>query len=562
MNFIKTVRFLSILFIIFIAFVFISFIMYINFFYFSFEKYYTDTILRKHNKILAKLKDDCIEAISYEKEEPYLLGIGIVSEDGKQKFYPKYSKIYWNKGKNFIIKEKEFTKTKPIKSGKIFFQVISTLYQNKKFISIYDASPVGYLYEKLVIIRFFIIIILTILPVCLYLIYKKAEKFYNKMLSETRENPLIKVYGEEPSVIIEVLKRTNEELKILLKKEKEKYNELEILSNTLSKNLPSGLMILDPANSIIKTNTYALKCFDMEKKIFKLEEIFFEYPEILKFLKEKVEEKKPVIGYLIEENEKTFNFTIAPLYLENIFLGTLILFLDTTETRKLEKALKQKETLANIGTFAAGIAHELRNSLSTIMGYAKLLQKSEDKREYQRYLEELLSEARHINNVITSFLEYTKIQKLEKEEVEYKKIIKLIIEPLKLAYPEINFIFDEKDIKLFVDPGLFSQALRAILENSCEAQGKGNIFISCEEKRDEIIIEIKDEGEGMDEETLNKIFIPFFSTKPSGTGLGLFLAHKVITLHNGKIIVNSKIDFGTTFLIILSKEVLQNDTPF
>lgn len=562
MNFLKTVRFLSILFIIFIAFVFISFIMYINYFYFTFERYYTDTILRKHNKIMAKLKDDCIEAISCEKEEPYLLGIGIVTEDGKQKFYPKYSKIYWNKGKNFIIKEKEFTKTKPIKSGKIFFQVISTHYQNKKFISIYDASPIGYLYKKLLIIRSFIIIISTMLPVCLYLIYKNAEKFYNKILSETRENPLIKVYGEEPSVIIEVLKRTNEELKILLKKEREKYNELEILSNTLSKNLPSGFIMLDSANNIIKTNSYALKCFNIKKKNFILEEFFFEYPQILKFVKGKVEEKKPMIRYLIEENEKTFNFTIAPLSLGDNFLGTLILFQDTTETRKLEEALKQKETLANLGTFSAGIAHEFRNSLSTIIGYGKLLQKAKLEEKEQSYLESLLEEAKHINDVITSFLEFTKIQKIEKEEVKFKEIIKKVIESFKANFPEINFIIKDEDLRLYIDPNLFSQALRAIIENSCYFQGKGNIFISSQEDEKNITIEIKDEGPGMDEETLKKVFIPFFSTKPSGTGLGLFLAHKVITLHNGRIIVNSKIDFGTTFLIILGKEVLQNDTLF
>lgn len=562
MNFLKTLKFLSVLLVLFVAVILISTYAYVYLFYSNFQEYYTDILVRKHNELITKLTDDFIPIFTPTKEETLLLGIGIIYKDGKTKFYPRRSKVYWDLGQNYLNKKAFFIKTKPIRAENLYFQIISSNYQDKKFVSIFNASPVGFLYDKFKIIRIFIIFLSIVMPIFLIIIFSSAEKFYSKILEEAKENPLIDIKGEEPQVIINFLKKTNEELKTLLEKEKIKYNELEILSNTLSQNLPSGLILLDLQNKVIKVNSYTLKKLDITEFMENtpIEEFLSNHPKSLKLIKEKIEQKEAIVKYSIEEKEKIFDLTIAPLFKEEELLGTLIIFQDLTEVKKLEKTLMQKETLANLGIFAAGIAHEFRNSLSTIIGYGKLIKKDEKNMENQRYLEALLEEAVHINDVITSFLEYTKMQEIEKEECLIYDIFYNVIDSLRTKYPLVNFRITGKNFKLSLDPSLFSQAIKAILENSCYEQKEGDIFINLIEDNDCFKIEIKDFGPGMDEETLEKIFIPFFSTKASGTGLGLFLAHKIITLHNATISVNSKKGKGSNFTIIFNKEVLQNDT--
>jgi len=553
MNFLQETRVFSILSIVLMATILLGTFIFLNLIFSSFEDYYTNLIFERHKELLKSIKNEKIEN-GFLSGEPTLLGYGFIKYD-EEIFYPDYIRLYWNVGKKNIKNINLFQATKPIKTNDLYFQMVLSPYQDKTFITIYESTMIGYLEEKIKLLSILVFSTALVLPLYLYLFLKRAGKLYFAMLKEAKENPLIKLTGEEPETIINVLRKTNEELK-------KRYDELEVLSNTLSKNIPSGIIILNEKNKVIKVNDHTNKILQISNLVegSGLEEILKNHKEIFDFLNDCLNEKKPVMRKKIKENEKIFEFTFLPLLKESSLLGTLILFQDLTEIIKLEENLKEKENLANIGTFAAGIAHEFRNSLATIIGYGKLLQKSEIKTEDQKYLKELLAEAKHINDVITSFLEFTKIQKLQKEETKFLKIIKVVVEPLKINYPKINFITGEKDIKLYIDPYLFAQALRAVIENSCEAQKEGDIFIDCQESENKIIIEIKDSGEGMDEETAKNAFIPFFSTKPNGTGLGLPLAHKILTLHNGSISIYSKKGVGTNIKILLNKEVLQNDT--
>ncbi len=555
MNFLQETRIFSILSIILMATILLGTFIFLNLIFSNFEDYFTNLLFEKHKDLLNSIKNDEIDKNLF-KGEPFILGSGII-KGKEEKFYPSYTSLYWKIAKKNIKDLKLFQATKPIKTKDLYFQIVLSPYQDKNFVTIYDSTIIGYLEEKIKILSVLVFSTALILPLYLYLFLKRAGKLYYAMLREAKENPLIKFSGEDPETIIKLLKKTNEELK-------KRYDELEILSNTLSKNIPLCLLVLDKNGNVIKVNSYTLEFLELKdfQEGTKIDELFKNHFEILNFLRSCLNEKKAVFGKSIKEKENIFDFAFIPLFKENLIIGSLILFQDLTEIKKLEELLRQKENMANLGIFSAGIAHEFRNSLSTIIGYGKLLQKTELLEKEQSYLKALLEEAKHINDVITSFLEFTKIQKIEKEEVKFKEIIKKVVEPFKVNFPEINFIINDKDSKLFVDPNLFSQALRAIIENSCYFQGKGNIFINSQEDEKNIIIEIKDEGPGMDEETIKKVFIPFFSTKINGTGLGLPLAHKIITLHNGTISIFSKIGSGTTLKVILEKKVLQNETVF
>lgn len=559
MNFLQETRLFSILSVILLATILLGTFIFLNLIFSNFEEYFTNLIVEKHKSLIKNIQDEKIERFELLGGEPFLLGLGFI-EGEKETFYPDYVRLYWAKSKKYIKDINIFQSIGPLKSQDLYFQVVISPYKGKTFVSIYDATSTGFLEEKIKILSFFVISISLILPLYLYLFLKRAKKLYNLILNEARENPLVKVSTEDPSSIIEVLKKSNEELKAVLSKEKEKISELQVLSSTLSENLPMGLLIMDSSNNLISANQNLLKIFKKEKLKEKLEEFFKENPEILKNLKEMISLQKPLERRDIREGEKQFNIIIAPLFSDFNFLGTLILIEDITELKNLQNILKEKENLASLGSFAAGIAHEFRNSLSTIMGYAKLLQKGIFKEEDLKYWEGLLNEAKHMNLVITSFLEFTKIQKIEREKAGILDIFKKLTESLKINYPEIEFLLKGENTEIFVDTFLFQQALKAILENSCEAQGKGEINIEWKIKNGEIVIDIQDYGEGMDEETLKNAFIPFFSTKPQGTGLGLSLAHKVITLHNGSIFLYSKKGQGTKIKISIPRNVLQNNT--
>lgn len=561
MNFLQETRLFSILSIILLATILLGTFIFLNIIFTNFEEYYTNLLFEKHRKILKSLKNENIEEINLSEGEPLLLGIGIVSNNS-DKFYPEYTRLYWNISKKYIKDLSLFQSIKPVKTKDLYFQVVISPYQDKIFVSIYDSTTIGFTENKIKILSIFVIGTALILPLYLYLFLKRAGKLYNNLLKEARRNPLVNIYNEDPNELIEALRKTNEELKVLLSKEKDKLSELEILSNTLSKNIPTGLIILDSQNIILEANKYTLENLKVEnlKEKTELEEFFKDYPILLKNLKNLIEKRKPFEKRDIVEKEKNFILTVAPLYKEDSFLGTLILLEDISEIKKLENILIEKENLASLGTFAAGIAHEFRNSLSTILGYGKLLQKSQLRIDDQNYLKSLLDETKHINDVITSFLEFTKIQKIERENIKIIELLKKTIEPLKLKYPEINFSISSRDMDIFVDLSLFTQALRAILENSCYDQKTGEIKINCEEKENEIELEIIDSGSGMDNETLKKAFIPFFSTKPDGTGLGLSLAHKIITMHKGSLSIYSQKGKGTISKIILNKNVLQKET--
>lgn len=562
MNFLQETRLFSILSIILLATILLGTFIFLNLIFSNFEDYYQNLIIEKHKYLIQNIKDEKIERFELLGGEPFLLGMGLLDSENEI-FYPDYVRLYWNSAKKYSKDLTLFQSIGPLKSQDLYFQTVLSPYRDKTFISIYDATSIGFLEEKIKILSIFVISISLILPLYLYLFLRRAKNLYNKLLEEVKENPLVEIQTEDPSSIIEVLKKSNEELKVLLSKEKEKLSELEILSSTLSENLPTGLIILDPDLNIIGANQNLLKILEKEKfkEKEKLEDFLSNWEELLINIKEKSFLKKPIEIRDLKAKDKYFNITLAPLFSNSNFLGTLILLEDITEIKNLQNTLMEKENLASIGSFAAGIAHEFRNSLSTIMGYAKLLQKDIFKEEDLKYWEGLMNEAKHMNLVITSFLEFTKIQKIEREKVELLEILKKVLESLKINYPEIDFILKGENIEIYVDSFLFQQALRAILENSCQAQKEGKIIIEWIEKEDKINLKIQDFGEGMDEETLKRVFIPFFSTKPQGTGLGLSLVHKIVNLHQGKISIFSQKGYGTRVEIIFPKNVLQNDTP-
>ncbi len=203
---------------------------------------------------------------------------------------------------------------------------------------------------------------------------------------------------------------------------------------------------------------------------------------------------------------------------------------------------KEKEVLE----FSAYIAHEFRNSLATITGLTRLIQKG------KKDPEDILKECNIMEGLIASLLEYARPIKLMKNEFLLNDLLTEAVK--KVDIPE--YITLENDYKyqdkIYADYELLLSAIINILKNSVEAiTTKGKIKISTMSETDSVMISISDTGKGISEDNLKNIFSPFYSNKEGGTGLGLAFVKKVIELHNGVITVHSRIDQGTEFNIKL-----------
>lgn len=233
---------------------------------------------------------------------------------------------------------------------------------------------------------------------------------------------------------------------------------------------------------------------------------------------------------------------------------------DLTEKRHLEDTLRRKEKLTAMGQLASGVAHEIRNPLNAIGMISQRLNKEFEPKtetiEYHDLTRTVVTEVRRINEIIQQFLKFARPPELDLKRTSIEALVKSIVKLTSSQAQEqgIEIKLSLESIPdLLIDPNQMKQALLNIIQNSIEAiQDSGIIQIQAKRVDErEAIIEIADNGIGMSQETLAKIFNLYFTTKVTGTGLGLSLVHQIISQHEGRIEVESEVGKGTRFLIYL-----------
>jgi signal transduction histidine kinase len=219
-----------------------------------------------------------------------------------------------------------------------------------------------------------------------------------------------------------------------------------------------------------------------------------------------------------------------------------------------------------VGKLAAGIAHSIRNPLTSVkmrlFSLGRTLELSEAQRED---FEVISAETRHVENIVRNFLEFSRPPKLKKKKLSPSDVVDRALELLKQRLEShdthVKLERPQRLPEVIADPGQLEEVLVNLLVNACEAIGiGGKIVISEEEGRVEplgrvVIIRMSDNGPGVPEGIHEKLFQPFFSTKEEGTGLGLSIAVRIIEEHGGRLDVESQEGKGATFIITLpSKE--------
>ncbi len=351
-----------------------------------------------------------------------------------------------------------------------------------------------------------------------------------------------------------------------------RLSKLQVLHETIVKNIPSGVVTTDLSGRITSFNTAASQIIGVEISatietiwwdLFNWEGLKKQYENLIR------QETLQRFEGEIEKKDGSHCFLGITISLlrndQKETIGVIGIFQDLTHLKKLEEEMNQKRWLAVIGEMAAGMAHEIRNPLTALSGSVQLLKSEKTlSADNHRLMEIVLYETERLNKIITQFILYAKPLPPCRKPVSLKELLYDSLELIKNA-PEaakqvIRTVMEvEQGTMLFVDPDQMKQVFWNLSINAFAAMPQGGTLtlrVKMLPKRRAIEISFQDTGSGILRENLPKIFYPFFTTKSSGSGLGLPQVQRIIEQHAGNIEVTST-QQGTVFKIQLPQEGLE-----
>ncbi len=365
------------------------------------------------------------------------------------------------------------------------------------------------------------------------------------------------------------------------------------LANSIMDSLQIGLLLVSPQWNLFKANKAVDHLLPLKKRSSEIEPDKYAIWDIVdedslkSFFKECSESKKfnAAEEFSIVQDDKVrfISVEIMPFVMHQEINGSLITINDVTEKRQQEILLHRMESLASLTNLAASVAHEIKNPLGAISIHIQLLQKSikkarerdgmiPDEKFMENYLDVINEEIENLNKIVVDFLFAVRPVKaslvLSDPDVLIKKFASFFEAEFKQKHIQIDLNLCDSSTRLLIDEKLFREvivnlaqnALAAIEERfppdaSCKAVSgcvefmQGRLSIESFIKEDKYVLSISDNGMGMDENTVSKIFEPYYTTKATGTGLGLTMVYKIIKEFRGDIDVKSVLGHGTVFTI-------------
>ena len=336
-------------------------------------------------------------------------------------------------------------------------------------------------------------------------------------------------------------------------------------TSNVVENMPDGLISIDAHGQIVTVNNRAREIFGLmgmpdERGELKRTFLSFATPLI-----ESLKQKRTILESEVEcpssEGEPIPLSISASMLISDDAedLGAVFILRDLREIRELQERVKRSERLAALGSLAAGMAHEIRNPLSSIKGFAQFfLKKNPAGSVDHKYSEVMIQEVERLNRVITNLLDFARPKEPIREKASIYALLHHSLELIQehAGAKGIQVIEDiEEDIpQMALDRDQMTQVLLNIALNGLDTMEEGgNLWLRCFRSKQGklVIIEIEDTGHGIPEAELPMIFDPFYSTKKKGTGLGLAIAHRIVENHDGVLSVSTKRGSGTVFRIEL-----------
>ena len=346
-------------------------------------------------------------------------------------------------------------------------------------------------------------------------------------------------------------------------------DDIEALERTLSASLQSGLLLLDRAGNVLAFNAVAASLLGIEAPPpgTPLAEALATQPELRSLLESAVADrsapKRQEISVQTGGEARTLGLTVHPLRRDDGGIrGWLVLFADLTEVQRLAGESRLAESLAQLGEMAGGVAHELRNSLATLRGYLTLIERRPDEESIADYLAEIRHEADHLERVLEDFLAFARPGSARFQELSLTRLARRAAADPSLAGMEVrvNIADPAADVCLRGDSQLLERAVRNLLHNAAQAEreagGNGPVELSIEAGPDGVELAVEDRGPGLPPEMRERLFHPFATGRRGGVGLGLALAHRIVTLHGGRIRLEDRPGGGTRALLTFPRDTI------
>jgi two-component system sensor histidine kinase HydH len=322
--------------------------------------------------------------------------------------------------------------------------------------------------------------------------------------------------------------------------------------------MPAGFITTNIDGDLISFNNAAVEIFESPEKIEEFTLKLKNETNFPKNLHQKTKELEITINQPKTKKHLDINISFINSGADEK-PGFLILIKDETEKNALKKEIALNERLATVGKLAAGVAHEIRNPLSSIKGFSTCIKESPKNFDQSIQISNLIiNEVERLDKVVGQLLDFARPVNLIKEKVEVSELLNETLHLVEHEAKEKNIIinrFFENKITVNIDKDKIKQVFLNILYNSIEALEKnGEIRVELKNEDQKNIIKFTDSGPGIPEDAMPHIFDPYFTTKSTGTGIGLAISRNIIQAHNGKIYAESSKDFATVFYIEFPEE--------
>ncbi len=363
------------------------------------------------------------------------------------------------------------------------------------------------------------------------------------------------------SFISEKLRKTFEELDL----NRQNLAELQALSRNVIESVPSGLMTITPYGTITFVNPAGCEILKLPFNAVVGEHL----SDIGLFWKDEWNElRSSMLTNRVIRGETTFvrggeirsvGYAMTPLNaIEGSAYGLTLIFQDLTEVKTLETQLRMKDRMAAVGELSAGIAHEIRNPLAAIAGSVQVLRNSNNLTEQeQRLMSIILKESDRLNKSIADFLRFVKPQEKRTGDFDIalslSETLDLLSNSSELSEAHrIERAIEPPSFHIQGDADQIRQVFWNIAKNAIQAMASGGTMHVSTDREDSFYrIHFADNGRGMNEDDQRRIFQPFRTNFPTGTGLGMAISYRIIQEHGGSISVDSNEGRGTTITIAL-----------
>lgn len=366
--------------------------------------------------------------------------------------------------------------------------------------------------------------------------------------------------GDERDFVVSRFESTIAALREKERELKARADDLETAARLLSRNLPTGLLSVDAAGRIVELNEAGRELLRLSGDAHgeSYDEALAAIPEFREALRGVLEKREPVgrreIRWVADGVPRSFGVTATPAQgADGRFLGVLALFTDLTEMRKLEARVALTRHLSDLGQVSAGAAHEFRNASAAIDGFADLALRSPERAA--EHLRAIRREAQEMNRVTSDFLLFARPEGFVPEPVDLSAVAAAAAAETEAAFPDVAVALSGAFPGVAGSEVLLRRALVNLLRNAAEAtpperrRDPEAIRLESSEREGEVFLSVGDRGEGVDTARREEIFLPFYSTKPRGSGFGLAIVARIAELHGGTVEVGPRPGGGALFTL-------------